>query len=89
MVITACPDDQGNPDLDTLKAFLCKSNQAVTYGAGVWHAPMIVIGPAEHLDFTVIINEALDKAHPEFDLVEHFYEGELSVQLYECLSKGI
>ncbi|RMD41584.1 hypothetical protein DV735_g3514, partial [Chaetothyriales sp. CBS 134920] len=40
------------PDLANLKAFVARGDQAVTYGAGTWHAPMIVLGKAR-LDFVV------------------------------------
>lgn len=33
------------PDLQRLKAFVATTQQAVTYGAGVWHAPMVALGP--------------------------------------------
>lgn len=36
---------QGLPDLQRLKAFIATTDQAVTYGAGVWHAPMVALGP--------------------------------------------
>jgi ureidoglycolate lyase len=32
------------PDLTRLQAFLANGAQAVTYGAGTWHAPMVAIG---------------------------------------------
>jgi ureidoglycolate lyase len=38
------PKGPGNPDLVNIRVFLARGNQAVTYGAGTWHAPMIVIG---------------------------------------------
>jgi len=38
------PRGRGLPDLSRMRAFLASGNQAVTYGAGTWHAPMIVIG---------------------------------------------
>ena len=39
-------------------AFLCKGNQSITYGAGIWHAPMVVIDETiPHLDFAVLIHE--------------------------------
>ncbi|KAJ4423641.1 hypothetical protein N0V82_001664 [Gnomoniopsis sp. IMI 355080] len=42
------------PDLSELKAFIATTNQAVTYGAGTWHAPMIVLGSeGSALDFVV------------------------------------
>ena len=33
-----------DPDVANLKAFLARGSQAVTYGVGTWHSPMIVIG---------------------------------------------
>lgn len=42
------------PDLSGLKAFVATTNQAVTYGAGTWHAPMVALGPeGSALDFVV------------------------------------
>ena len=32
------------PDMDNVKAFVACGSQAVTYGRGIWHAPMVVIG---------------------------------------------
>ena len=37
----------GTPDTANIKAFLARGSQAVTYGAGTWHAPMIVVGKRE------------------------------------------
>lgn len=71
------------PDLSTAKAFLCKGNQVVTYGAGVWHTPMTVAGPNEYVDFAVLNYELLDPGAPEKDLVQNFYsDSELVVSLY-------
>lgn len=37
-----------------LKAFVATDAQAVTYGAGTWHAPMVALGPpGTTLDFVV------------------------------------
>lgn len=41
------------PDLDKVQAFWAHRGQAVTYGAGTWHAPMVVVG-AERTDFVVV-----------------------------------
>lgn len=50
------PDKLPNPKL--IKAFLCRGNQSVTYGAGTWHAPMVVIDEKiPHIDFGVFIHE--------------------------------
>lgn len=51
-------DDQklpgrGLPDLAKLQAFLANGSQAVTYGAGTWHAPMVVVGK-KPIDFVVV-----------------------------------
>lgn len=44
---------RGLPDLTKIKAFVARGSQAVTYGAGTWHAPMIVIGK-KPVDFVVV-----------------------------------
>ncbi|XDG04344.1 hypothetical protein ABKA04_003959 [Annulohypoxylon sp. FPYF3050] len=45
----------GLPDLKGLRAFVATGAQAVTYGAGTWHAPMAALGPAgSAIDFVVI-----------------------------------
>ncbi|KAK2740374.1 Ureidoglycolate lyase [Myotisia sp. PD_48] len=40
------------PDLENICAFTVRPGQAVTYAAGTWHAPMIVLG-RERIDFVV------------------------------------
>ncbi|KAL9043861.1 MAG: hypothetical protein Q9214_002965 [Letrouitia sp. 1 TL-2023] len=42
----------GPPDLKKLKAFWANGRQAVTYSAGTWHAPMVVVGE-QRVDFVV------------------------------------
>jgi len=44
---------RGLPDLSRIRAFIATGAQAVTYGAGTWHAPMVAIGK-EPLAFVVI-----------------------------------
>ncbi|KAH8815766.1 ureidoglycolate hydrolase-like protein [Xylogone sp. PMI_703] len=44
---------RGAPDLERIQAFICRGSQAVTYGAGTWHAPMVAIG-SKHIDFVVV-----------------------------------
>ncbi|TQW00316.1 ureidoglycolate hydrolase [Cordyceps javanica] len=45
---------RGLPNLKELRAFVGTREQAVTYGAGTWHAPMVVLGPpGTTLDFVV------------------------------------
>jgi ureidoglycolate lyase len=46
---------RGLPDLSRLRAFIATGEQAVTYGAGTWHAPMIALGePDTTIDFVVV-----------------------------------
>ncbi|KAK4174409.1 ureidoglycolate hydrolase [Triangularia setosa] len=46
---------RGLPDLGGLRAFIATGKQAVTYGAGTWHAPMVAVGePGTALDFLVV-----------------------------------
>lgn len=44
---------QGLPDLTKIQAFMAKGSQAVTYRAGTWHAPMVVIG-TKSIEFVVV-----------------------------------
>lgn len=45
----------GLPDLTRARAFVATAEQAVTYGAGTWHAPMVALGePGTALDFVVV-----------------------------------
>jgi ureidoglycolate lyase len=44
---------RGLPDLTRIRAFVASGAQAVTYGAGTWHAPMVVIG-RDPIDFVVV-----------------------------------
>ena len=44
---------QGPPDVRNLRAFVAHGRQAVTYGAGTWHAPMVVVGE-KRVDFVVV-----------------------------------
>ncbi|KAL5121090.1 hypothetical protein ACEQ8H_000941 [Pleosporales sp. CAS-2024a] len=50
---SARPKGPGLPDLKNLRAFVACGTQAVTYAAGTWHAPMIVIGDRP-VDFVVV-----------------------------------
>ena len=44
----------GLPDLRRIRAFVASAAQAVTYGAGTWHAPMVALGEkGTAVDFVV------------------------------------
>jgi ureidoglycolate lyase len=47
------PKGPGGPDLTNLQAFIVRGDQAVTYGPGTWHAPMVVIGDKD-IPFVVV-----------------------------------
>lgn len=47
------PKGPGLPDLDNIKAFIARGDQAVTYGPGTWHAPMVALG-AKEIEFIVV-----------------------------------
>ncbi len=45
---------RGLPDWSRLRAFVATAEQAVTYGAGTWHAPMVALGePGTAVTFVV------------------------------------
>ncbi len=62
----------GRPDLRRLRAFLAHGSQAVTYGAGTWHAPMAVVGEKK-VQFVVtqyangVENEDCEELNLHFD----------------------
>ncbi|KAF3902616.1 hypothetical protein ABW21_db0209101 [Orbilia brochopaga] len=47
---------RGLPDLSGIRAFVCRGDQAVTYGVGTWHAPMVVLGDGP-VEFVVVMHE--------------------------------
>ena len=57
VVVAPSKSDLGSkhdlPDVENMQAFVAHGSQAITYGAGVWHAPMIVIAGVP-LTFVVI-----------------------------------
>lgn len=62
IVATSLPDGQHLPDLslNNIKAFTVRGDQAVTYNANTWHAPMIAL--SEITDFAVFIHETGDNS---------------------------
>lgn len=74
------------PDPATVKAFVCKGNQSVTYGAGTWHAPMVVIDETiPYIDFAVFIHE---NGVAEEDCQECYFEPGYSVEYVEPVLKS-
>jgi ureidoglycolate lyase len=56
IVIVAPTGSDGMPVLEELRAFRARGDQAVTYAAGTWHAPMVVVGERA-VDFCVLVAE--------------------------------
>ena len=73
---------RGPPDLQNLRAFVAHGRQAVTYGAGTWHAPMAVIG-AKRIDF--VVYQSMNGVS-EDDCQEVEVDGELAVCLDQATS---
>ncbi|KAI0842534.1 hypothetical protein F5Y06DRAFT_306072 [Hypoxylon sp. FL0890] len=64
---------RGLPDLHNLRAFISTGTQAVTYGAGTWHAPMAALGAAGSAIEFVVVQFANDE--PAEDCQEVALEG--------------
>lgn len=78
--------EQKLPDPKTLKAFICRGNQSITYGAGTWHAPMVVIDEeVPYIDFAVLINE---NGVEEEDCQECYFEPGYNVKFGELTSRS-
>lgn len=72
---------RGLPNLKELRAFVATRAQAVTYGAGTWHAPMVVLGaPGTTLDF-VVTQFASGVAVEDCQLLEFEAQGRSEPQL--------
>ncbi|KAF7196173.1 Ureidoglycolate lyase [Pseudocercospora fuligena] len=79
------PKGAGEPDLNNLKAFIVRGDQAVTYGPGTWHAPMVALGEKE-IEFVVMqyANGVCLEDCQEIDIVG----GELSVDVSAPATAG-
>lgn len=68
------------PEPGSVKAFICKGNQSVTYGQGTWHAPMVVIDEdVPHIDFAVLIHE---NGVDEEDVQECYFEPGFNIKFH-------
>ncbi|KZF24978.1 ureidoglycolate hydrolase [Xylona heveae TC161] len=70
----------GLPDLANIKAFVATGAQAVTYAAGTWHAPMVVLGKRS-VDFVVtqFANSVGDEDCQEVEIQPETPNGALAV----------
>ncbi|OAV96256.1 hypothetical protein PTTG_03462 [Puccinia triticina 1-1 BBBD Race 1] len=61
-LIVVASDNDGKPNLDSLRAFLGTKSQGISYFKNIWHAPLIAI--SNRMDFACWIYETGD---PEID----------------------
>lgn len=76
--------NQGPPDLGNLRVFIASGRQAVTYGTGTWHAPMVVLGE-KRIDFIVVQST---NGVPEDDCQEVDIQGGKLIIALDWLSKS-
>ena len=57
------------PEVGSLRAFLCRGDQGVQYGTGVWHHPLLVLG--EPQDFLVVDREGVGANLEEVEFGEN------------------
>lgn len=76
----------GMPDARRIRAFVANAAQAVTYGAGTWHAPMVALGEkGTAIDFVVV--QFANGVGVE-DCQEVYLEGGVSARLSPLKEKG-
>jgi ureidoglycolate lyase len=66
-LVVVCGDDaHGEPDLETLRAFVCREGQGFNYRPGLWHHPIIALeAPAEFIMLAFEDGTTLDcEEHP-------------------------
>ncbi len=71
------PPGRGSAELSKIKVFLATGDQAVTYAAGTWHAPMVVVG-SEPIAFLV---SQFVSGVAEEDCQEVVWDGDVNVKV--------
>jgi ureidoglycolate lyase len=73
---------KGLPDLKNLRAFIAKGSQAITYGAGTWHAPMVVFGKSK-VEFVVVqySNGVAEEDCQEVEIIDDTTDGTIVVAI--------
>ena len=73
LVVVCGSRDNGDPDLDSLSAFECRGDQAVSYAAGTWHMGIKTLDAPGV--FAMLIHEDNSAMDCEFREVEPFDVG--------------
>jgi len=55
LVIVCLNGSDNRPDITTLKAFVARGTQGISYNAGCWHHPMIALDHS--IDFACLVHE--------------------------------
>lgn len=81
------PKGPGLPDLNNIQAFIARGDQCVTYGAGTWHAPMVVLGERE-IEFVVVqhVNGVAEEDCQEVEIKNIGNEVTLAVLIDESVT---
>ncbi|CAG8697025.1 16938_t:CDS:2 [Dentiscutata erythropus] len=71
LVIVCLGDKDGNPNLETLRPFIAKNCQGISYNPGVWHHPMIAL--KETTNFVCLTHESGNQLQDceEIDMTNH------------------
>lgn len=77
VAIVALPGTDGKPDLSTIRAFLVPPYQGVSYGAGIWHHPLMTVDASldyalvetRHKDAETAVTEMLTPPQPWAKLI--------------------
>ncbi|MBL8743813.1 MAG: ureidoglycolate lyase [Myxococcales bacterium] len=73
LVVVALAQEDGSPNLDSLRAFECRPGQGINYRRNVWHHPMIALD--EPADFAMLVWED----NTADDCIEHWLSSPISV----------
>lgn len=60
------------PTPETCRAFIATGSQAVQYGKGVWHHPLLTLAPTQ--DFWVV-----DRGGDGVNLIEHYFDDDVAI----------
>jgi len=80
VVVAAGTADGAAPDFASLRCFLARGTQGVSYDRGTWHHPLLVLQPEQ--DFLVIDRKAPDGEAKGANLDEVWFESEEGIAAF-------
>ncbi|CAG8653445.1 20206_t:CDS:2 [Gigaspora margarita] len=74
---------EGNPNLETLRSFIAKNNQGISYNPGVWHHPMIAL--EDTTNFACLTHESGNQLEDceEIDMKHHTIQVDAPSDFYK------